>query len=363
MEIKLREKPISKGTRKSLFLQISGDGKIVKEYLHLYLYTKPVDAREKNHNAETLTLAETIKAKRLLQMQARHYGVPSKQLLALDFIDYFEKWAENYGENHADTRKVYSCIAKLRDFTAKKRITRLNGHNLTKLFAEDFAYYLVSVVKPASARSYFSKFVTVLKRAYSEGMLSFHPGDIEVRFRIDTNAITKPMLTEAEVAKMAKTECPNPEVKRAYLFCYNTGFDYATISKHLTWGCIDGRWIIIERSKTERTKRYYINDNALALLPPKPGKPKELIFNLPTWEGCVKIIRAWAAAAGIHKKLTWHSIRHSLGANMVNEHGVDIRVVKELLGHDDIKSTMRYTRVNEKTKADAVDKIKKMDLG
>ena len=48
--------------------------------------------------------------------------------------------------------------------------------------------------------------------------------------------------------------------------------------------------------------------------------------------------------AGIHKKVTFHALRHSYTTYLL-EKGVDIKYIKELLGHFDIKTTEHYLHV------------------
>jgi site-specific recombinase XerD len=48
-----------------------------------------------------------------------------------------------------------------------------------------------------------------------------------------------------------------------------------------------------------------------------------------------------------------HRFRHTYATRLL-EHGVDLRVVKELLGHEDIKSTVTYTEVTDATLIAAV---------
>ncbi len=61
--------------------------------------------------------------------------------------------------------------------------------------------------------------------------------------------------------------------------------------------------------------------------------------------------------AGINKKITYHCARHTFGSIMVNELNVDIVVVKELFGHADLKTTMRYLQLKNGKKVEATDRL------
>lgn len=64
-----------------------------------------------------------------------------------------------------------------------------------------------------------------------------------------------------------------------------------------------------------------------------------------TRQGCWKIIKRHGARVGLVAELSPHVLRHSCATHML-DHGADIRVVQELLGHARISTTQIYTKVS-----------------
>ena len=67
-----------------------------------------------------------------------------------------------------------------------------------------------------------------------------------------------------------------------------------------------------------------------------------------------KIINKWSKNAGITKKVSPHTFRHSFATHLI-EGGADIRFVQHMLGHADISTTQIYTQLDQTTLKEKYD--------
>lgn len=67
-------------------------------------------------------------------------------------------------------------------------------------------------------------------------------------------------------------------------------------------------------------------------------------------------VRQWARRAGVKETVTPHRFRHRFASDLLNR-GADLRVVQDILGHDDISTTAAYLEITDPRKREATNRL------
>ena len=140
------------------------------------------------------------------------------------------------------------------------------------------------------------------------------------------------------------------------LIALNTGLRRGEITQ-LTWLDIDlVKKILTVRAgyaKSGKARHIPLNSEALAVLKQwKKQQPDGVLFNLTS------VAKSWAQLTekAAIADFRFHDLRHTFASKLVMA-GIDLNTVRELLGHGDIKMTLRYAHLAPEHKAAAVEKL------
>jgi len=124
---------------------------------------------------------------------------------------------------------------------------------------------------------------------------------------------------------------------------------------HLTMGFVrcfgkGGKERIIPLGRTALTAcEEYLREGRPKLIKPE-HRTNSIFVNQRgkglTRQGVWKLLKEYAAKAGIQNEITPHTLRHSFATHLI-ENGADLRAVQEMLGHADISTTQIYTHVSK----------------
>jgi len=379
-KVKLRQKDILKG-RKSLYLDFYPSilnpktGKPTRrEFLGLYIFNKAKTPFNKQHNTETLKIAESIRQKRENYLNKPEiYSDFEKEQLRIkeegerNFVEYFRSLANKRKSSNYDN--WISALNYLETFTNGK----LKFADLNNKVVEEFKEYLLTtkskksnktILSKNSAVSYFSKIKAAMKQAFKDEILQ---SDLNAKIKpIEQAETRREHLTMEELNELVKTKCNSDILKRAALFSALTGLRFSDIFK-MIWSEIEyikgnGYFLNFDQKKTKGVEVLPISDQAYNFTAGKEN-PKDMTQDVKVFDGLKysayqnKHLAQWIGAAGITKNITFHNFRHTF-ATLQLSNGTDIFTVSKMLGHKDLKTTQVYAKIVDEAKRKAANSIK-----
>ena len=331
-----------------------------REPLDLFLYDKPRTPAQRLHNKETQRAAEAIRAKRLFEYETGKHHLDFSNAYKASFFEYFQEVTDQKAAGSKSNHSIW--ISALKHLRQYHKLPELTFEEVDQLFLEGFRHYLMHKARTKSGTplsrntqsAYFNKLRAALNQAEQERLLPDNPVRRVKAIQGEKNK--RVYLTEDEVRALAQAECRYDVLKRAFLFSCCTGLRWSDIHK-LTWAELEpfyGHYrIVFTQKKTSGLQYLDLNDMAMQLMG-RLGKATERIFKglkYSAWHN-MELTR-WALQAGITKKVTFHSARHTFAVIQLNR-GVDIYALSRLLGHSELRTTEIYADILESRRRDAM---------
>ena len=150
--------------------------------------------------------------------------------------------------------------------------------------------------------------------------------------------------------------------------CYGLGLRVSEIV-NLKITDIDSKnmQVFIERAKGKKDRYANLPESILEQLREyfREYRPAKYLFEGQyggqySVRSCQKVFSEALQKAKINKSVGIHGLRHSFATHLL-ESGTDISFIQQLLGHNDIKTTLRYTHVSKKTLKNIKSPLDTMD--
>ena len=227
---------------------------------------------------------------------------------------------------------------------------------------EDYQQHRVGEVSPATV----NRETALLKHMFNMAerwdlyqgrnpvrLVRFLPED---NFRLDT-------LSEDEEQRLLVAS--PPYLREMIVFAINTGLRTSDIF-NLEWREVDMQQQRLKKivKKSARPLSLPLNNAAFRVVEMRLAVQHgpHVFYNPLTGDRFTDVNNALKAAGKRAKlaKVTWHMFRHTFASRLTRD-GVDIVTVKELLGHSNISTTMRYAHSNDDAKRRAVNRLANSD--
>lgn len=180
-------------------------------------------------------------------------------------------------------------------------------------------------------------------------------------------ALLPKVLSKEEVAGLFAV-VENPKHRLMLQLCYGMGLRVSEIVA-LKMGHVDSRrmQVLLEGAKGKKDRYVPLPQSILEALRAYylQYRPKEFLFEGQfggqyAVRSVQAVFKKAMRQAGVQKEVGIHALRHSYATHL-HEYGTDIMLIQKLLGHHNIKTTLLYTHVSQKSTAAVVSPLDRMN--
>lgn len=271
--------------------------------------------------------------------------------------DYFRRYinfikAGSPVDRHSDL----SRIRTMQEFFARKKTRYINS--ITPALVDEFTSTVLANKKPKTVKNFITLLKTMMNKAVEWDLIDLNP---IAKVKPPKIVKTFNFFRREEIDRLI-AEAQEP-LKTVIIILYNTGIRRGELF-HLRWRDVDldannlRIWPYEGYSpKGKRPRKIPISKKLNPILKKlsKGKKPDDYVLRpFKNVESLHKPFAAHVKRLGMKGSL--HDLRHTFASHLAMV-GVPIPVIKELLGHSDITTTMIYAHLSPDTYQAAVDKL------
>lgn len=243
----------------------------------------------------------------------------------------------------------------IRAYTNHLKIFQDNlGCPIEQASLEDIhAYILKKAEGELCSHSYIGQLISALKFFYEDVL---QKSNFLINIPRPKKARNLPDVLSEEEVRQILTSQDNIKHKVLLMMAYSSGLRVSEVVSLKISDIDSSRMLIhVRRAKGQKDRFTVLSKNALQILRQYSLEYKPNIWLFPGVENghhltertAQRVFETACQKAGIHKKVSIHSLRHSFATHLL-ESGTDIRYIQELLGHSCSKTTEIYTHVSKK---------------
>ena len=283
-----------------------------------------------------------------------------------------EEFLESLRQRNASANTVLAYSKDLAQFSAFAGPAELRSIDHTRIRAFLAHLYERALSKTSVARS-LAALRSWFRWMAREGMVEQNPAALVSTPRLPKQLPRVPTIEEMNSVLDAPTaeEAAFPERDRLILeLLYGCGLRNSELVgldlNHVSWPneaiLVHGkgkkqRYVPFGGSANEAMERYMPARQKL-LAERKRTTPALLVNRLGsrlTTRSVGRIVKRIAVAQGLSPEVHPHTLRHAFGTHMLEE-GADLRAIQEMLGHERLATTQRYTQLSVKHMLEVYDR-------
>lgn len=321
---------------------------------------EPLAVSQGRRGAAIPTLRQFLEDTYLPWFEQHHKSFQkTKHALEYSFATLMERRIDDIALRDLETLRVSWLAGGLSESSANRKMASLRGVFSRAVEWEYLASHPMVKLKQI--------------KTDTKGRIRYLLPEEEKRLRAAMDARQEQIRTERDSANQWRKERNKellPDLRKVefadhlkplVLVSLNTGMRQGEVF-NLTWADVDLKNKVLtvegEGAKSGQTRHIPMNREALATLKvwKKQSGSSEFVFPGKTGGRLDNVKKSWAGLleqAGI-KAFRWHDLRHTFASKLVMA-GVPLNTVRELMGHADLKMTLRYAHLAPDSKAAAVE--------